>query len=251
MTEDLFSVPKKTVARKRKAVSVSPDTTLPETSKTSTAEKTLKNLSYYFSELLEKIEESRTEVENLQKVIFETKENWEKEKMLNEQARAVREKDLETARKREEEEYEYEKKRERKLVEDEFRERREKWEKDLVSRKEEMEAEKKELLELRKKVADFEGVLEKAVKETQTNLTRELMGNFNAERKLREQEVKSEKEIFVLKISGLAADNSRLNQEVLDLKKAMEGATAQVKEIAVKVIESRGQQGEKTMVKSE
>lgn len=45
---------------------------------------------------------------------------------------------------------------------------------------------------------------------------------------------------MTFKIASSSADNERLKAEVLDLKKAMEGATAQVKEIAVKVIEGRG-----------
>lgn len=41
-----------------------------------------------------------------------------------------------------------------------------------------------------------------------------------------------------MKVANLEAENSRLNKEIEILKKSLDEATRQVKEIAVKVIES-------------
>ena len=82
------------------------------------------------------------------------------------------------------------------------------------------------------------GEKEKAVAEAQEILQEELVYKFETERKLKEQENKSEKDILNLKIANLTSENNRLNGEIGILKKALEEATRQVKEIAVKVIES-------------
>ena len=94
-------------------------------------------------------------------------------------------------------------------------------------------------MDLREKVAGFETEMTKAVKEAQTNLVKEMEAEYTTERKLREQEIKSEKEILNLKINSLVSDNARLTAEVESLKKALDEAARQVKEIAVKVIEGR------------
>mgnify|MGYP001568907884 CR=1 FL=1 len=49
---------------------------------------------------------------------------------------------------------------------------------------------------------------------------------------------KAEKEILALKIESLTANNERQVKEIESLKRAMEEARRQIKEIAVKVIES-------------
>lgn len=88
-------------------------------------------------------------------------------------------------------------------------------------------------------MAGYEAEKNQAVKEAQNAAGQQLTGRFETERKLREQEVKSDKEILNLRIANLTAENSRQKTEIDSLKKALDEATRQVKEIAVKVIESR------------
>lgn len=73
----------------------------------------------------------------------------------------------------------------------------------------------------------FDSQKDQAVQDAQEKLEKELSGQFDTERKLKEQEVK--------------AENSRLTKEIEILKRSLDEATRQVKEIAVKVIESGSQ----------
>lgn len=81
----------------------------------------------------------------------------------------------------------------------------------------------------------FDSQKDQAVQDAQEKLEKELSGQFDTERKLKEQEVK--------------AENSRLTKEIEILKRSLDEATRQVKEIAVKVIESGSQA--KTQITSE
>lgn len=144
-------------------------------------------------------------------------------------------------RKREQETYQYNITLARKRAEDEFQDKKLAWEKDLAQKKEELENQKRELEELRKLSAGFNEQQEKAVKEAEELLGKQLTEKVNQETVLREQQIKAEKEILGLKIANLETENYRLNKEIEILKRSLEEATRQVKEIAVKVIESGSQ----------
>lgn len=191
-----------------------------------------------FTDLVEAISKTREEFINLQKEIAQVKELWAKEQEEHIRQLTERDQQEELTRKREKETYQYETAKERRLSEDEFLERKAKWEKDLQSKKDELQKEKEELLMLRKQVSGFDAELEKAVKEGRISLQKELTDQFLTEKKLREQEVKAEKELLGLKIQNLVQENTRQNQEIIALKKALEEATAQLKDVAVRVIES-------------
>lgn len=226
----------KKTTRTRKTAVVSPSTDSPKISQTG---QSLMEITDYLSNLTIKIGQVKEEIEKYQREIVEIKTNWEKEKNEHEREVTERNREAELLRKRNEEEYQYQWKMERKRIEDEFGERKAKWEKDLLEREEEIEADKKELMDLREKATGFESEMAKAVKEAQTNEAKEMESEYTTERKLREQEIKSEKEILNLKINSLVSDNARLTAEVESSKKALDEATRQVKEIAVKVIEGR------------
>ena len=113
-----------------------------------------------------------------------------------------------------------------------------KWERELQERKDEIAKEKLELDTFRKQVASFEEEKNTAIKKACVSLEKQLHETFAVERKLREQEVKSEKELLVLKITNLTSDNARQANEITALKKSLEEATSQLKDVAVKVIES-------------
>lgn len=231
--------PKKSIRSKKAEQTVTADQITSSSHVSKISSQPLLGIIDYFSELTIKIEQTKKEIIDSQKEIAETKEGWEKEKVEYEKGIVARNTEVSLARKREEEEYEYQRKIERRKAEDEFAEKKAQWEKQLREEKEKIEAERKELAELRSKVASFENELQKVVKETQSVTTRDLEAKYAAERKLREQEVKSETDILALKIDSFTKENSRQATDIESLKKALDEATRQVKEIAVKVIEGR------------
>lgn len=195
-----------------------------------------------FDELVAKLAKSKQEFDNLQKEIAQVKQDWSREQKQHELEFAQQKTQEELERKREQETYQYNINLSRKRVEDEFQDRKMSWEKDLSQRKEELEGQKKELDELRKLVAGFDDQKEQAANKAQSQTEKRLVDQFDQGRKLKEQEVKAEKEILGLKIANLETENSRLNKEIEVLKRSLDEATRQVKEIAVKVIESGSSQ---------
>lgn len=191
-----------------------------------------------FDDVATHIASAKDEFVRLQKEIEEQKENWEKEKKAHEAFVLERNQQEEIGRKREQEAYDYEITKKRRQEEDAFLEKKSKWEKELALQKEVIEAERKELTELRKDVAGFEAETEKAVKEATTSLQRGLTEEFASEKKFSEQEFKAEKELMGLRISTITQENARQSKEIEALKKALEEATAQLKDVAVRVIES-------------
>lgn len=191
-----------------------------------------------FTIFFKEISDLQSEFERLQKEISQTKESWSVEQKAHQKKLEDRNIMEELEMKRNKETYEYELARKHKQEEDEFADKKANWEKELKDQQEVLEKEKAELLELRKMTDGFETEKEKVVAEAQEALQKELVAKFETERKLREQEIKAEKDILNLKITNLTSENNRLNGEMTNLRKALEEATRQVKEIAVKVIES-------------
>lgn len=223
MDEDATTVKKP--IRTRKTVKTTPDeseiTTLPSTISTTSI-----NLTDSFSNLIDQITKSRAQFDNLQSEMENTRKIWKQEKQ-----------DREIERQREEETYQYNLSLSRKRIEDEFADKKLAWEKELAGKKEQMEKEKQELEMLRKQVAEFDSQIQTAVKQAEDSLRSDLTAEFEAEKKLREQETKSEKEILGLKIEGLSAEVKRQSEEITVLKRSLDQAQSQVKDIAVKVIE--------------
>ena len=234
MSDTITTAVKRTTRRKT-ATSVG-DSSVSATPSTSV--KSLSSIISSFNDLFEKIIRAKTEFEKLEKEITEIREVWAKEQANHQQQMMEKREQEETARKREQETYNYEVALGRRKTEDEFAERKAKWEKELAEKREEIEGDKKELELLRKQVACFEEEKEKLVKEACNLLQRDLTNRFETERKLREQEIKAEKEILSLKIESLSSENMRQVKEIEALKKALDEATRQVKDIAVKVIEA-------------
>lgn len=226
------TIKKTTRARKTTAVS---DQTATDVSLSA---KTLKPLDDAFVKLANVIATAKDEYEALQKQIAEVKEAWDKEQRSHKIQIAEINQQEELAKKREKETYDYGISLARKKAEDEFEERKNKWEKELQARKDEIAKEKQELEILRKQVAGFEAEKDKATKQACAILEKDLTDQYSAEKKLREQEVKSEQEILALKIANLTSESTRLTNEAVVLKKSLEEATQQLKDVAVKVIES-------------
>lgn len=235
--EESTPVIKKT-ARTRKTASVQSSLTDLISSTPSTTNVSESSTTKLFEELTVKIAQNKQGYESLQRQIEQTRQEWVREQKQYEMELSQQKDQGELERKRENETYQYNTVLARKRAEDEFQDRKLSWEKDLERRKEELENQKRELEDLRKLSAGFDEQTEKATKEALDVLERELTDKFNQEKKLREQEVKAEKDILGLKIANLEAENSRLNKEMEILKRSLDEATKQVREIAVKVIES-------------
>jgi len=231
----------KKTTRARKTAVVSPEAT-PVAKPVSSSLKNLKTYEDSFTDLLRSINIAKEEFMALQREIAEVKESWTKEHRDHEMAVLERNQQEEIAQKREKETYNYETTLARKKAEDEFLEKEAKWERELAERKEEIVKEKQELEFLRKQVDGFEEEKEKAVKQAEASLQKELTDRFLTEKKLREQEVRSQQELLALKITNLTQENVRQAGEITTLKKALENATAQLKDVAVKVIESSSPQ---------
>lgn len=223
---------RKTASSSEQAVSLNPASSV----------KTLKVYEQAFSDLLIAVRTSQEEFTTLQKEIDEVRESWKKEQKDREAGLIEKAQQEEIARKRNNETYVYETNRARKAQEDEFTEKKAKWERELELRKEEIAKEKQELEMFRKQVAGFEEEKNKAIKEACALSEKQLQTAFITETKLREQETKSEKELLVLKITNLTQENGRLNNEIISVKKSLEDVTRQLREVAVKVIESSGPQ---------
>lgn len=191
-----------------------------------------------FDDLIKQIAKLQSEYNRLQQEITQTRAEWIKELENHKLELEERNKQEEIKREREQEEYDYETTRAQKKIEDEFADKKAAWEKHLQNQQEVIAKEREELALLRKSVSSFEPEKDQAVKQAQETLAKQLNEKFGAETRLREQQVKSEKELSDLKITSLTADNSRLVREVESLKIALDKAQNQVKEIAVKVIES-------------
>lgn len=201
-----------------------------------------------FADVILAITQAKDEFLALQKHREETKEVWEKEQQEHEQEVFEKSQQEEVTRKREQETYEYETAKKRRAEEDAFLEKKVRFEKELTERKAIIEAEHQEVVELRRQVAGFEQEKEKAVKEATVLLQKNLTDGFTTEKKLHDQETKAEKELLALKITNLIGENTRLNQEVTLLKKSLEETTRQLKDVAVKVIESSANTSERPRI---
>ncbi|TSC66702.1 MAG: hypothetical protein CEO21_105 [Microgenomates group bacterium Gr01-1014_80] len=183
-------------------------------------------LTNSFSSLIDQISKSRAEFESQQREVESTKTLWKQEQQ-----------DREIERQREQEAYQYNLNLSRKRAEDEFADRKSAWEKELTGKKEQLEKDKQELETLRKQVIEFDSRIEQSVKAAESDTAARITAEFEAEKKLREQEVKSDKEILGLKIEGLSSEVKRQSEEITALKRSLDQAQAHVKDIAVKVIE--------------
>jgi len=216
---------KKTTRSRKTAVSPSVEA-IPVAKPASSSAKSLKTYEDSFTDLLRSINTAKEEFMALQREIAEIKESWSKEQRDHEIAIIERDQQQEVERLRDKETYDYETSLARKKAEDEFLGKKAKWERELEERKDEIAQEKKE----------------KAVKDASLKLQKELTERFTTERKLREQEVKSEQELLGLKITNFTQENERQANEITTLKKSLEQATTQLKDVAVKVIESSSSQ---------
>ena len=205
--------------------------------------------------LVQKEEKEKFEMEmKAAKEAFETemkelREVWrvEKEKQLNEEKEYSDQ--LKKTRKREEEEYQYKQKIERQKDNDEYGAKKAKLENELSEKKAAFEQEmaareanvksaEQELEELRKSNEEFPVKLDKAIADKEKEVTSRLKTQFDFESKLLAKQNEGELKLKEQTITSLKEKIADMQQVIKQLTDKANKAEGNVKDIAVKAIES-------------
>lgn len=191
----------------------------------------------------------KTEKESLANETASQREQWKAEKLKNQLAEKEYIENLQKQRTREEEEYTYNLKITRKKEEDAYNAKKTKLEQDLKDKKEAFEKEfserenniqaaEAELNELRKLNAEFPKQLEKALAAKEKEITEKLTAKFDFERQLAEKQYEGDLNLKTQNIATLKEKIVEMNQQIKELSQKASLADANVKDIAVKAIES-------------
>ena len=182
-------------------------------------------------------------------IIKETKENWEKEKQIRNNAWSEENQEKEIKRKRENDEYQYQLKIKRQQDEDTYnvkkQQEKDAFEKEIKERREEITKKEKEIKEqlhelesLKKFKSEYEKTLESAVKKALEQQTSELKKDLDIKLKLETQKYQAEKDLLNQKILSLEEALKDKNLQINELKKEATEAKHKSQELALKVIES-------------
>jgi hypothetical protein len=174
---------------------------------------------------LQKLEEERFGQEMTAK-----RQSWDNEQKEYEQ-RVARERTRET------EEYNYEQQIKHKKEHDVWEEEKQKREKVLTDKEEKLSDQMQELEDLRKQAAQFQIAMDKAVKEAIAKTIVDERKEAQIRANFTKQETDTRIQIATLKIASLEKIVKDQTDEIIELKRQLETATRQVKDIAVAVIE--------------
>jgi hypothetical protein len=144
---------------------------------------------------------------------------------------------LKKERTREEDEYAYQKNLRMKREKDAWEEEKYQWEKELKNKKETQAKIDAELEDLRKKAALFPVELDKAVKAAIAQTIASERKEAQVQQNFAKQEQDAKNQIAALRISTLENMVKAQASDIAELKRKLEQATLQVKEIAVTFIE--------------
>jgi len=169
----------------------------------------------------------------------EMKKSFELEKEQKSKLQKEEAQELEKNRKREQEDYDYNLKLKRKIEEDNYTREKEAKIRELEQRELKLKNSEKELDDLRSTSAGYEvklaNEIKKAFENGQKETTKELEIAYNLERK----DVDRESQLDKMTIQNLQKTITNQETEITELKKQLIQATQQVKEIALKVIETK------------
>jgi len=177
------------------------------------------------------------------------KEQWEIEKVKQKAAEKEYLDEMAKCRKREEEEYSYSLKIKRQKEQDEYDSKKTQLEKELIDKKAKFEQEvssrelnlknaEAELAELRKINAEYPGKLEKALKDKETEVSKQLQTKYGFDNQLIEKQYEAD---IRLKDQIIASLQEKIKEQQEQLKEYADKANraeAGVKDIAVKAIEN-------------
>lgn len=176
------------------------------------------------------VELQKQEEEQFAKEMQERKQAWlEEQKNYDEQ--------LKRTRAHEQEEYYYQQKLKRQRELDAWEEERRKRERVLQEEQEKYQKQQAELEELRTQVDQFPMQLEKAVKEAVNRALLDERKDAEVKRTFAKQEADNKAQVAALRIVSLEKTVKEQDEEIIELKRQLEAANRQVKEIAVAVIE--------------
>ncbi len=176
------------------------------------------------------IEVQKQEGEKFDAEMAAKRTTWEEEQKTYEEH-------LRKERKREEEEYIYQKSLRARREKDTYDAEKRAWEQDLQEKKKLHAQQVLELEELRKKVAAQPLDIDKAVKSAVAQGLAQEKKDSQIRQNFAKQEWDSKQQLSALKISTLEQMVKAQTAEIEELKRQLEKATQQVKDIAVKVIE--------------
>ena len=177
------------------------------------------------------------------------KEQWEMEKAKQKAEEKEYSDELTKRRKREEEEYTYNLKIRRQKEQDDYDSKKNQLDKELTNKKVQFEQEvslresnlknaEAELAELRKNNAEFPGKLEKALKDKEAEVTKQLQTKYGFDIQLKEKQYEAD---IRLKEQIITSLQEKIKEQISQLKENSDKANraeANVKDIAVKAIEN-------------
>lgn len=174
------------------------------------------------AEMLKKLFESHSEKQTgLEKEMDSKHKEWEEEQKIYEE-------NLKRKRQRDEEEYKYQADLENR-----------RWEQKLEEEKQTYQQKLAELEELKKQIGLFPQEKEKAIAQAVEKALAESRKQAEVDKSFAQQKAENTLKIAELKISQLENTAKDQASEIIQLKKQLDEATKQVKDIAVAVIESK------------
>jgi DNA mismatch repair protein MutH len=112
------------------------------------------------------------------------------------------------------------------------------FEKEYADRENKITEREAEFAELSKKVTTFPAELEKTIKQTEKTIGEQLNGKHNHEKELLAKEIEGERKLKDQTIATLQEKIKEQAALILQLTNKADNATQQVKEIAIKAVES-------------
>lgn len=196
------------------------------------------------------MERKKTE---LDVVITETKQQWKKEQEEYEAAKKERDMLLKKERQREEDDYLYNLQLARKkdvdtyetkkvILEKELIEKRTVVENELSEREAAVASKERDLDELRLKVESFPKELDKAIKETEKNVTEKIETKYKHQTDLSAKEIEGERKLSKQIIDALEGKIKEQEEQIRQLTQKADDSVVQVQKIAVKAIEGASSQ---------
>lgn len=189
-------------------------------------------------DLIEAREQKKTEFQRevegedqkLKSEIAQKKKQWEREQEEHQYS-------ITLERRKEEDEYEFKKQ----VKEREFQEKIGAKEKELKTREVKILGEENEIKELKEKVGAFQIELERAKNEAIASTREEMEVQAKIASDLVERDIAKEREVAKLKITSLEETMKRQSAQIHTLESQLSAANQKAQELAVKIIESRGQ----------
>lgn len=186
--------------------------------------------------------------ETFEKSITEQKSQWEKQREIVKLTHKEEKEQQQKQWKREKEEYDYRLKREREKDTDAYTVKKITQEIELTEQRVALEAEFKErgaaiaaseeeLQTLRQKAESFPAQLQKAIDDTQKQVTKQLEQRYEYEKNLLLKEVEGKQKLSEQMIASLQQKIKEQDNQIHNLTERSNHATVQVQDIAVKAIE--------------